>query len=58
MNKHQFFLGDLEKRIIHEALLSYRDFLNDLHAEEKEDFARDMLIDIFVDLAKKFEIKE
>lgn len=55
MDKHMFLFGDIEKKMIKEALLSYSDFLCDLNPEEKEDFARDCLQELYQEIAKKFE---
>lgn len=60
MNKHQFFLGDLEIQIIHNALLYKRDFYLDFDTKDDSmaEFCREELIKQCEDLAKKFEIKE
>ena len=57
MNKHQFVLGDLEKKIIHEALLYKRDFYVDMETKGDDlvEFVREELISQCEFLAKKFE---
>lgn len=57
MNKCQFILGDLEKKIIHDALLYKRDFYVDMDTKEDSvvELARDELIAQCETLAKKFE---